>query len=390
MELLTRKTFLPFALPLIEKEECEEVIKTLNSGWITTGPQAQRFEEKFKEYIGVRHAMAVNSCTAGLHLGLAALGIKAGDEVITSPFTFCSTAHVIVHLNATPIFADIEIDTRNIDPSEILKKITPRTKAILPVHYAGHPCEMEKIQQIAREYNLKIIEDAAHAVAAEYRGKKVGCLGDIASFSFYATKNLTTGEGGMVATNDDELAERIRLLSLHGISRDAWQRYERGGSWYYEVLYPGFKYNMSDIQAALGLHQLAKLERFQRIREKYAQIYNEAFADIPEIEIPSARNYIKHAWHLYTILIKPEKLTIDRNKFIELLQAENIGTSVHFIPLHLQPFYRDSLGYKQGDFPKTEYIYDRIISLPLYPKMTEEDVTDVIRAVKNTVKDNRA
>ncbi len=384
-----RKTFLPFSIPLIEKDECEEVVKTLNSGWITTGPQAQHFEEEFKEYIGTKHAIAVNSCSAGLHLSLVASGIKAGDEVITSPFTFCSTAHAIVHLSAIPTFADIEIDTRNMDPGEIRKKITSKTKAILVVHYAGHPCEMDEIEQIARDYNLKIIEDAAHAVASDYRGKKAGALGDIASFSFYATKNLTTGEGGMVTTNDGKLAEKVRLLSLHGINRDAWRRYERGGSWYYEILYPGFKYNMSDIQAALGLHQLAKLERFQEIREKYVRRYNEAFAEMPEIDIPSARNHVRHAWHLYTILIKPERLTIDRAQFIELLHSNNIGTSVHFIPLHLQPYYRDTFHFKQGDFPRAEYVYNRIISIPLYPKMTDEDVTDVIQAVKNVVNDHK-
>jgi dTDP-4-amino-4,6-dideoxygalactose transaminase len=384
-----RKTFLPFSLPWIEEEECAEVIKTLSSGWITTGPRAQRFEESFKEYIGVRNAVAVNSCTAGLHLSLAALDIQAGDEVITSPFTFCATAHAIVHLDATPIFADIEIDTRNIDPARVREKLSARTKAILLVHYGGHPCEMDDVRDLAREHNLKVIEDAAHAVAAEYRDRKVGSLGDIASFSFYATKNMTTGEGGMVTTDDDQLAEKVRLLSLHGISRDAWRRYERGGSWYYEVLYPGFKYNMSDIQAALGLQQLAKLGRFQRIRENLVEKYNEALADVPEIEIPSAREHVRHAWHLYTVLIRLEKLTIDRAQFIEQLHGENIGTSVHFIPLHLQPYYRETFGLKQGDFPKAEYVYDRIISLPLYPKMTEEDVADVVNAVKNVVQRSR-
>jgi dTDP-4-amino-4,6-dideoxygalactose transaminase len=380
-----RETFLPFSLPQIEKEECEEVVETLKSGWITTGPRAQRFEDEFKNYVGSKHAIAVNSCTAGLHLSLAALGVKAEDEVITSPFTFCSTAHAIVHLNAAPVFADIQAETRNVDPSEIRKRITPKTKALLIVHYAGQPCEMDEIEQIAAEFDLKIVEDAAHAVAAEYRGKRVGSLGHVASFSFYATKNLTTGEGGMVTTNDEELAEQIRLLSLHGISRDAWKRYEKGGSWYYEVLEAGYKYNMSDIQAALGLHQLAKLERFQRIREDYVHRYNQAFAEVPEIEIPVARSHVRHAWHLYTILLRPERLVIDRSQFIELLHERNIGTSVHFIPLHLQPFYRDNFGLKQGDFPKAEYVYERIISLPLYPKMTEDDVIDVIDAVKDIV-----
>lgn len=378
---MARKEFLPFSLPLIGDEEKREVLEALDSGWITTGPRTQKLEEQFSAYIGCKHAIAVNSCTAGLHLSLAAVGVGAGNEVVTSPFTFCATANVIVHLGATPVFADIDPATRNIDPLEIAKKITLRTKAILPVHYGGHPCAMDEIMQIAEAHRLSVVEDAAHAVAAEYKGRKVGSIGDLTSFSFYATKNLTTGEGGMITTNNSELEEKIRPLTLHGINHNAWKRYEKGGSWYYEVLAAGYKYNLSDILAAIGIHQLEKLSQLQQIRMNYVKRYNAAFAELPEIEAPYEASEVKHAWHLYTILIKPEKLSIGRAQFIAELQKENIGTSVHFIPLHLQPYYRNKFGFKPGDFPQAEYMYERIISLPLYPRMSQQDVEDVITAV---------
>jgi len=324
-----RDRFLPFHQPSIDGEEIQEVVDTLKSGWITTGPKTKLFEKKFQEYIGCKHAIAVSSCTAGLHLALVAAGVGQGDEVITTPYTFATTGEVIIQIGAKPVFVDIEEDGFNIDVTKIPEAITPETKAIIPVHFAGEPCDMDEIMKIAQENNLFVIEDAAHAVGAEYKGKKIGNIGDVTVFSFYATKNLTTGEGGMVTTNNDELAEKIRLLSLHGISKDAWKRYTAEGSWYYEILYAGYKYNMTDIQASLGIHQLNKLEKFLSIRQKYAQRYSSAFADISEIKIPPVNHHVRHAWHLYVIRLNSASLSIDRKQFIEALKAENIGSSVH-------------------------------------------------------------
>lgn len=380
-----RAKFLPFALPSIDNEEIKEVIDTLKSGWITTGPKTHMFEEKIKKYIGANHVIAVNSCTSALHLSLVVSGIKQGDEVITTPLTFASTANTIVHQGAKPVFVDIKRDTYNIDPRKIEENISDKTKAIIPVHYAGQPCEMNEILKIAEKNDLKVIEDAAHAIGAEYHGKKIGTIGDITCFSFYATKNITTGDGGAVVANNDEIAEKIRILSLHGMSKDAWKRYSSKGSWYYEITYPGYKYNMTDIQAALGLHQIDKLDEFIKIRKKYCIMYNMGFKDMEEIITPYVKENVKHVRHLYPILIKPELLKINRNKFIEALREENIGTSVHFIPLHLHPFYREKYGYVVGDYPNAEYVYNNLISLPLYPKMTEEDVYDVITAIKKLV-----
>ena len=379
-----RTQFLPFAQPDIGEKEIAEVVDTLKSGWITTGPKTKTFEERMAQYLEAKHTVAVNSCTGALHLGLAAAGVGRDDEVITTPLTFCSTANVIIHLGARPVFADIG-DDYNIDPAEIEARITPRTKAIIPVHFGGQPCQMDAIMACAARHRIPVIEDAAHAIGARYGECMIGTIGDITTFSFYAIKNLTTAEGGMIATADEELAEKIRLLSLHGISKDAWKRYTSEGSWYYEVLFAGFKYNMTDIQAALGLQQLERLEDFITTRARYARIYNDAFQDLPEVRIPLVNEGIRHAWHLYVIQLNLERLTIDRSQFIEALRAENIGTSVHFIPVHLHPYYRDTYGYARGDYPKAEHVYDRIISLPLYPKMTEEDVHDVITAVKRVI-----
>jgi len=382
---VTRNSFLPFFRPLIGQEEIEEVVDTLKSDWLTTGPKTHLFEEEFAKYIGCKYAVAVNSCTAALHISLAALGIVRGDEVITTPYTFISTVNVILQQGAIPVFVDIKPDTFNINPDLIREKINDKTKAIMPVHFAGQPCEMEKIMKIAKDNNLLVIEDAAHAISAEYEGIKIGTIGDATSFSFYPTKNMTTGEGGIVTTNDEELANKCKIWSLHGISKDAWKRYSAEGSWYYEVVCPGYKYNMTDIQASLGLHQLEKLNNFQRKRENIIEAYNEAFKDMKEITIPFVKDNIKHAWHLYVIKIVSEKLKINRNQFIEALKAENIGTSVHFIPAHLQPYYRDTFGFKKGDFPNAEYAFERVISLPLFPKMSDKDVNDVINSVKKIV-----
>jgi len=384
-----RDRFLPPFAPCLGDEEFDEVLDTLRSGWLTMGPKTRRFEEAFARYVGAKHAIAVSSCTAGLHLALVAGGIGPGDEVITTPLTFCSTANVIVHQGATPVLADVNPDTMNIDPREIERLITPRTRALIPVHLAGQPCEMEEMEALAKEHGLLLIEDAAHATGAEYRGRKIGTFGDVTVFSFYATKNLTTGEGGMICTEDDDLAEKTRILRLHGISQDAWKRYSDKGSWYYEVQLPGYKYNMTDIQASLGLHQLARQEEFLRVRERYARVYTEAFADLPEIRAPFVKDHVRHAWHLYIVQLNLERLTIDRGQFIEALRGENVGTSVHFIPLHLHPFYQQRYGFKKGDFPVAEDAYEGIVSLPLYPRMTEEDVDDVVRAVKKVISRSR-
>lgn len=376
-----RDSFLPFALPLIEDDEIAEVVDSLKSGWITTGPKTHEFAERFAERTGVTYAVPVNSCTAALHLSLLALDIGAGDEVITSPYTFASTANTVIHAGATPVFADIQRDTFNIDPKEIEKKITDRTKAVTVVHYAGHPCDMDEIMAIAGKHGLKVIEDAAHAPFALYKGKTVGAIGDAGCFSFYATKNLTTAEGGMLTTNDKELAERAQVLSLHGLSKDAWTRYSAAGSWFYEVIHPGFKYNMTDIQAALGLHQLEKFDAMQRRREEIVAIYDKAFGDMDSIETIGRRDYVKHVWHLYPILVDPS--VMERGKFIEEMKDRNIGTSVHFIPLHLHPYYRDTYGLKPEDYPVALEVYERLVSLPLHPKMTEQDVKDVVEAVND-------
>lgn len=381
--------FIPFYRPLIEDDEIAEVVDTLKSDWITTGPKTKRFEKEFAKFIGCKHAIAVNSGTSALHLGLVAAGIEEGDEVILPTTTFAATAEVVIYQKAKPVLVDIDKDTFDIDVEKIEQKISPKTKVIIPVHIAGQPCEMDEILDVAKKYNLKIIEDAAHALPARYKGKMIGTMGDVTAFSFYATKNLVTAEGGMATTDNDEYAEKMRILSLHGISKDAWKRYSTEGSWYYEILYPGFKYNMTDIQASLGIHQLKKLDKMQERRKEIVDSYNEAFFDVPEIIVPKVSEKVEHAWHLYIIKLNLERLKINRDEFIQTLTAENIGVSVHFIPLHMHPYYRDTNDYKPGDFPNAKYIYDRVISLPLYPKMSKQDVANVIAAVKKTIEENR-
>lgn len=382
---MQRKEFLPYALPLIEDDDIAEVVDSLKSNWITKGPKTMKFEKRFAEYVGAKYAIAVNSCTAALHLSLLAAEIGSGDEVITTPMTFAASANVVIHAGAKPVFADIDPLTFNINTAKIREKITPKTKAIIPVHIAGHPVDMDEILAIAREFNLFVLEDAAHAVYTQYKGKMIGSIGNATAFSFYATKNLATGEGGMVTTDDEVLADSIRVMSVHGMSRNAWNRYNAAGSWFYEILYPGYKDNMTDIQAALGMTQLAKLERMQGLREEIARSYNTEFGKMPELEIPQELEYARHAWHLYIIKLNLEKLTIDRAQFIEELKAENIGTSVHYIPVHLHPYYRNTYGYQRGDYPQAEAVFDRIISLPLYPGMSTGDTQDVIKAVKRVV-----
>ena len=373
---------IPYYIPSIGEDEINEVVNTLRTGWLTMGPKTIEFENMLAEYLGARNIIAVSSCTAALHLSLVGLGIGIGDEVITTPYTFVSTANVIVHTGAKPVFVDIRKDTYNIDPSNIRKVISSRTKAIIPVDFAGQPSELDEIMEIAKEYNLHVIEDAAHSIGAEYKGKKIGTLATTTNFSFYPTKNITTGEGGAIATENDGLADKLRVLRLHGINKDAWKRYHKGGSWYYEVDECGWKYNMTDIQAAIGIHQLKKLDRFIERRREIAKMYTEEFENIEEVIVPYEKPNSKHTYHLYPFLLK----NFNRNKFIDNMLKKGIRCSVHFIPLHLQPFYRNIYGFKKGDYPNAEWVYEREVSLPLYPLMSDNEVYYVIDNVKKIIK----
>lgn len=380
---------LPFHQSSIGDEEVKEIVQTLNSGWLTTGPKTKLFEKAFADYIGCKHAIGLNSCTAALHLSVVVSGISSGDEVITSPITFPATTNVIVHQNAKPVFVDIEPETLNINCSEIESKINDKTKAILPVHFAGHPCDMDTIMSLAQKHNLPVIEDAAHAVESKYHGKKIGNIGNFTAFSFYATKNITTGEGGMLTTNDDKLADKLRILSLHGISKNAWKRYGKDGFQHWELLMPGYKYNMFDIQASLGIHQIKKVESFLSRRVQIVKKYNESFEKIEEIQLLKPKSNIKHAHHLYIIVIKTENLKVSRDEVLSEIQKKGIGVAVHFRSLHLQPFFKQHFNYKKGMFPQAEYLSDRVISLPLYPKMTDEDVSRVIETVIDVLRSFR-
>jgi len=383
-----RRTFLTFAPPQIGQAEIDAVVDTLKSAWITTGPKTRTFEREFAAFVGAPGALALNSCTAGLHTALATLGIGPGDEVITTPMTFCASVNVIEHVGARPVLVDVEPDTLNIDPRQIAAAVTPRTRAILPVHYAGHPVDLDGVEAVAQAHGLTVVEDAAHAIPARYKGRFIGSGPNPVAFSFYATKNLTTGEGGML-TGAPELLDKARVLSLHGMSHDGWNRYSAEGSWFYEVVAPGFKYNMTDIQAAIGIHQLRKLPRFQARRREIARRYNDAFSRCEQLQIPAERPEVEHAWHLYVVRLHLDRLTIDRAQFIDELRGRNIGTSVHFVPIHLHPYYRDKYGFKPADFPVAYREYQRIVSLPLYPRMSDADVTDVIDAVTAVVTRHR-
>lgn len=376
-----RATFLPFALPDLDETEYAEVKEALDSGWITTGPKTRQFETEFAQAVGAKHAIAVNSCTAAMHLALEAIGLQAGDEVITTPYTFAASAEVIRYFDARPVFVDIDPETLNINPELIEPAITARTKAIIPVHIGGLPAEMDRITAVARQHNLAVIEDAAHAFPACYHGQMIGSLSDFTCFSFYATKTITTGEGGMICTDNDEWAERCRIMALHGISKDAWKRYTAEGSWYYEIVAPGYKYNLTDIAAALGLAQLRKAQKMWLRRCEIAQTYNAAFNNSPCLQIPADHNDMQHAWHLYPLRLNLEMLSIDRAQFAQALKDAHIGVSVHFIPLHIHPYYREKYGYTPDDFPLAYAQYQRVISLPIYSKMSDEDCQDVIDAV---------
>ena len=381
-----RATWLPFHRPCIEDDEIAEVVETLKGGWITTGPRAKRFEKEFAEYIGAKHSVAVNSATAAMHLALDAIGLQPGDEVIVPAYTFTATAEVVMYFGATPVIVDVDPRTLNVDPGAVEAAVTERTRAIMPVDIAGIPCEYDPLRELADHQRLVLIEDAAHALPTRYRGELVGTMAGITCFSFYATKTLATGEGGMLVTDNDQWAERAQMMSLHGMSRDAWKRHTAEGSWYYEVVAPGFKYNLTDVAAALGLRQLTKQARFLAERTAIAERYNAAFATIPGIEIPSIPGHVETSWHLYLLRLNLDRLTCDRAEFIKALNAENIGTSVHFIPLHLHPSYRDRFGYTPESFPIAFEQYRRVISMPIFPGMTDADVDDVIGAVQKVVR----
>jgi perosamine synthetase len=374
---------IPFTRPHIGEEEIAAVVETLRSGWLTMGPKTHEFQNSFAQAIGASQAIAVSSGTAALHLALDALELPSRAEVITTTLTFTATAATIVHAGARPVLADVCPDTLNIDPEDVARKITQRTRAIVPVHFAGHPVAMDGILELARQHGLRVIEDAAHALPASYRGRRIGTIGDVTTFSFYATKNLTTGEGGMLTTADTELADRMWTRRLHGMSWDAWRRYD-GGRWRYDVSYPGFKYNMTDIAAAIGLVQLRRLPALHERRRQIATLYSALLADVPDLRLPCTRPEVEHAWHLYVVRLRPQRLRVTRDSLMELLKAKGIGTSVHFIPLHLHSFYRKSLSLTEEDFPVASMAAETMLSLPLFTLMTDGDVeyvADVLRTI---------
>ncbi len=381
-----REDFLVFGAPVIEKEEIEEVVDSMQKRWIGTGPKVAQFEKDFAHLKQKKHAIALNSCTAALHLSMLACGVRPGDEVITTPMTFCATVNAIIHAGATPVLADCDQYSFNISPDEIEKKISAKTRAIIVVHFAGRCCDMDAIMEIARRYDLMVIEDCAHAIESEYHGIKAGCFGDIGCFSFYVTKNITTGEGGMVISDDDRIASRVKMLGLHGMSKDAWSRFSDKGYRHYEVIQGGFKYNMMDIQAAMGIHQLRRLWEYWHKREKIWNTYNEAFKDLPCFLPPKPQPDSIHAYHLYTPLVDIDKLGKSRDWVLDALTGENIGVGVHYVPIHLHPYYRKMFGWQKGQFPNAEWIGERTISLPLSAGLEKNDVEDVCRAFYKVIR----
>ncbi len=385
-----REEWLPFHRPRIEDDEIAEVVDTLRGGWLTTGPRCKRFEREVAAYTGAKHALALNSATAAMHLALEVIGLQAGDEVIVPTYTFAATGEVVLYFGARPVLVDVDPRTLNVDPTAVEAAITERTRAIISVDIGGVPCDYDRLLELAHGRGLVLIDDAAHALPSRYRGRLLGSVADLTAFSFYATKTLTTGEGGMLLTNDDRYDERAQVMSLHGISKDAWKRYTSEGSWYYEIVAPGFKYNMTDVAAALGLRQLTKQERFRAERAAIAARYDAAFASWPEIQVPSVPDDVETSWHLYIPRLNLGRLSADRARVIKALAAENVGTSVHFIPLHLHPWYRERYGYQPAAFPNALAQYERAVSLPIFPGMTDRDVEDVIAAVAKVVAHYRA
>ena len=385
-----RAAALPFSRPTIEDDEIAEVVDSLRSGWITSGPKVERFEALFRERLGVGQAVAVNSATAGLHLAVATLDLKPGDEVIVPAITWAATANVVELCGGRAVFADVDAETLCIDPADVARRITPRTRALIPVHFAGQPADMDALRALASRHGLAVVEDAAHALGTVHRGVEVGATGDLAVFSFHPIKNITTGEGGMIVCNDAALADRLRILRFHGVSKNAWNRFRGGGVPHYDVLEPGWKYNMLDLQAALGLRQMAKLERFNAARRELAALYAAALVSLPELRPLGAVKYpAVHAWHLYVVRLELEAVTLDRNDFMQALHQEQIGTGLHFPPLHLSSYYAEKYGYRPGSLPVAERTGARILSLPLYPLMTGADVDDVVAAAHRVIGTHR-
>jgi perosamine synthetase len=381
--------YIPFAQPDIGRGEIDAVVDALQSGWITTGPRAHQFEDAFAAYVGARHAIAVNSCTAALHLALEAAGIRRGDEVLVPTMTFAATAEVVRYFDAVPVLVDCRREDLNLDIADASRRITPRTKAIIPVHYGGNPCDMDALLAFARGAGLTVIEDAAHALPARWGGRLIGTLSDATCFSFYATKTLTTGEGGMITTERDDWAERMRSMSLHGISKDAWKRYTATGSWYYEIQAPGYKYNLTDMAAALGREQLRRCDEMWARRQALAEMYAAGLGGVEEVELPRAHPGTQHAWHLYPVRLRLERLSLSRAAFIEALRESGVGASVHFMPLHLHPYYRKTYGYRTADLPVAAAEWERLLSLPLYSRLTEAQIARVIATVKAIVHRHR-
>jgi perosamine synthetase len=387
---MTELSFIPFHRPSIGPDEIAAVNQVLASGWLTTGPVTLQFEQEFANYIGCKHALAVNSGTAALQLALDAIGLRAEDEVLLPTYTFTATAEVVTYFGARPVLCDSLPGGFNIDPDDVERRITEKTRAIIPVHIGGETCDLDALQKLADRYHLHMIEDAAHALPAGNRGRRVGTISDLTAFSFYATKTITTGEGGMLTTNSDAYAQRAKTMRLHGIGGDAWKRYSQTGSWYYEVHHAGYKMNLCDLLSALGQAQLKKCDAFGQRRREISDYYMDRFSRLEEVELPPTHESCsQHAWHLYVLRIRPDVLELDRKEFIQQLKDAGVGTSVHFIPLHLHPFYAAEYGYKKGDFPNAEDAFSRCISLPIYPDLQLEEMQRVACAVEHCIIRNR-